>query len=233
MMHSKSKMDGGGAYGAGKAGAAFDPVEFIKRPQVICRIISWVFSIIVFGCISSVGYIKNDCIYNGDTNACHYGIGIGVVAFLGCVLFICVDAMFDNFSSVQQRKYIVIGDMVFSGFWTFLWFVGFCYLTDMWRKTTTDWLTDKGFHDYSTAQAAIAFSFFSIISWAGLAFLAIRRYQQGWDQAFAPSYEPDPQIPGASPYPAYPEPGQDPGYQQQPFQEPGSQPQPDYQAPAY
>jgi len=30
-------MDGGGAYGAGKAGAPFDPIQFIQRPQVILR----------------------------------------------------------------------------------------------------------------------------------------------------------------------------------------------------
>lgn len=30
-------MDGGGAYGAGKAGAPFDPIQFVQRPQVILR----------------------------------------------------------------------------------------------------------------------------------------------------------------------------------------------------
>jgi len=32
----------GGAYGAGKAGAPFDPLEFIKKPQVILRAVSLV-----------------------------------------------------------------------------------------------------------------------------------------------------------------------------------------------
>lgn len=35
-------MSSGGAYGAGKAGVAFDPLVFFQRPQVIIRIISWV-----------------------------------------------------------------------------------------------------------------------------------------------------------------------------------------------
>lgn len=30
-------MDSGGAYGGGKAGAPFDPIAFIQRPQVIIR----------------------------------------------------------------------------------------------------------------------------------------------------------------------------------------------------
>ena len=33
---------GGGAFGAGKAGGQFDPVTFIKKPQVIARLISLV-----------------------------------------------------------------------------------------------------------------------------------------------------------------------------------------------
>ena len=36
-------MEGGGqAYGAGKAGGPFDPIAFIKKPQVILRLVSWV-----------------------------------------------------------------------------------------------------------------------------------------------------------------------------------------------
>jgi len=36
-------MDGGGAYGAGKAsGRAFDVLTFLRKPQVILRLVSWV-----------------------------------------------------------------------------------------------------------------------------------------------------------------------------------------------
>lgn len=37
MVFSGSKMDGAGAYGGGKAGAPFDPIAFVQRPQVILR----------------------------------------------------------------------------------------------------------------------------------------------------------------------------------------------------
>jgi hypothetical protein len=30
------------AFGAGRAGSAFDPIEFIKKPQVILRVVAWV-----------------------------------------------------------------------------------------------------------------------------------------------------------------------------------------------
>ena len=42
-----------GAYGAGMAGGAFDPMSFIRKPQVITRVVCWVFSIVVFACIST------------------------------------------------------------------------------------------------------------------------------------------------------------------------------------
>ena len=35
-------MDQGGAYGAGKSGEQFNPVDFIKRPKTILRFLSWV-----------------------------------------------------------------------------------------------------------------------------------------------------------------------------------------------
>lgn len=35
-------MEGMQAYGAGKAGGAFDPVTFVQQPQTILRIVSWV-----------------------------------------------------------------------------------------------------------------------------------------------------------------------------------------------
>ncbi len=30
------------AFGAGRAGSVFDPIEFIKKPQVIARLVAWV-----------------------------------------------------------------------------------------------------------------------------------------------------------------------------------------------
>jgi len=52
-----------------------------------------------------------------------------------------------------------------SGLWCFLWFIGFCYMTNQWAKTPA--ITKS--HIFATArndvQAALAFSFFSTISW--------------------------------------------------------------------
>lgn len=35
-------MDVGGAFGGSKAGAPFDPITFVQRPQVFLRALCWV-----------------------------------------------------------------------------------------------------------------------------------------------------------------------------------------------
>jgi len=223
----------GGAYGGKAAGIPFDPLLFIQRPQVILRLVSWLLSIIVFGCIASRGYTNDTCAYNETNGACSFGIGVGVIAFLAALGFLAMDAMFDNFSSIKTRRHVVIGDMGFSGFWSFLWFVCFCYLADQWRKTDLEPL-ELGFVA-NNLRAAIAFSFFSIFSWAGLCYFAVQRYRQGADSAFAPSYEADPHMmPGGAPYSGYPGGTEtEEGYQEPPFVSNEKAPGPNFQTPAY
>ena len=76
------------------------------------------FSIIVFGCIASKGWNKDpeECLYNGNANACNFGVFVGVVAFIGLLVFLFLDAVFEtHVSSVQHRKWIVMADLGFSG----------------------------------------------------------------------------------------------------------------------
>ncbi|XP_013417531.1 synaptogyrin-1-like [Lingula anatina] len=209
----------GQAYGAGMAGGSFDAIAFIKKPSVILRLFSLLFSIIVFGCISSPvgGYYEGQCVYNNDPNACNYGIATGVIAFMACIVFLILEALFENLSSVQQRKMVVMADMAFSGFWTFLWFVGFCYLTNQWSKSN-----HPDTVNVSNPQAAIAFSFFSIGTWAGLTVLAVMKYRQGVSDMFSSGYG-DPSNVGSSPYPSYP--GDNDPYQEPPFSGPPPQSQ--------
>ncbi|XP_063010640.1 synaptogyrin-1 isoform X2 [Melospiza melodia melodia] len=161
-------MDGG-AFGAGKAGGAFDPQAFIRQPQTILRFVSWVFSIVVFGSIVNEGYVnrvdevEEHCIFNRNPNACNYGITVGVLAFLSCLLYLALDAYFPQISSVKDRKKAVLSDIGVSAFWAFLWFVGFCFLTNQWQasKPEDNPLNEGG----DAARAAITFSFFSIFTW--------------------------------------------------------------------
>nr|XP_030867221.1 synaptogyrin-2 isoform X1 [Gorilla gorilla gorilla] len=158
-----------GAYGAAKAGGSFDLRRFLTQPQVVARAVCLVFALIVFSCIYGEGYSNAHeskqmyCVFNRNEDACRYGSAIGVLAFLASAFFLVVDAYFPQISNATDRKYLVIGDLLFSALWTFLWFVGFCFLTNQWAVTNPkDVLVGA-----DSARAAITFSFFSIFSWVG------------------------------------------------------------------
>ncbi|CAM4491472.1 unnamed protein product, partial [Lepidochelys kempii] len=159
----------GGAYGAGKAGGAFDPQTFFRQPHTVLRVLSWVFSIVVFGSIVNEGYLnrpdemEEHCIFNRNHNACNYGITVGVLAFLSCLLYLALDVYFPQISSVKDRKKAVLSDIGVSAFWAFLWFVGFCFLANQWQvsKHENNPLNEGA----DAARAAITFSFFSIFTW--------------------------------------------------------------------
>ncbi|KAI1884602.1 hypothetical protein AGOR_G00228080 [Albula goreensis] len=177
-------MEGVGSFGAGRAGGDFDPLAFIKQPQTILRILSWIFSMVVFGSIVNEGYINNGserlhCIFNKNYDACNYGIFVGVVAFLGSIFFMVLDIYFPQISSVKDRKKAVLLELGFSGCWAFMWFVGFCFLANQWQRTSPDELPLSQGAD--AARAAIAFSFFSILTWAGLTVRAIQKFLLGTD----------------------------------------------------
>jgi hypothetical protein len=53
--------------------------------------------------------------YNDNVNACNFGTTIGVLAFLALIGFLVSDALFPNITSIKHRKFIVMGDMGFSG----------------------------------------------------------------------------------------------------------------------
>lgn len=217
------------AYGASLAGAGFDPVKFIKQPQTIIRFLSWVFAIVVFSTITAEGYVNSSvefqvkCVFNRNEGVCHYGVGIGVIAFLASFAFLLADALLASMSNAQERKYVVMADLGFSAVWTFLWFVCFCLMADQWSKTqeTTGIPTDA-------VHAVIAFSFFSIGSWGALTYFALRRFRQGVSDV-TQNYT-DPAGDPTSPYPTAYTPPTYPSFQnngQDIFQQPPISPNPD------
>lgn len=200
-------METAGAYGARKAGSvAFDPVAFFTHPRSILRLLSWVFSIVVFSCIVNEGYINIGserllCVFNNNADACNYGITIGVVCFLGSIFFLILDVYFPSMSNVKDRRRAVLLDLIFSGLASFLWFVGFCFLANQWQATSPEELPLAQGSD--AARATIAFCFFSILSWAVLTLSALRRFLTGsntnlftWQHL-----EPAPSNARATPYP--------------------------------
>ncbi|XP_065268501.1 LOW QUALITY PROTEIN: synaptogyrin-3 [Emys orbicularis] len=179
------KMEGA-SFGAGRAGGTVDPVDFLKQPQTILRIVSWVFSIVVFGSIINEGYVNDGteaelrCVFKENEDACNYGIAIGIIAFFVCIFFFIVDLYFQQISSVKDRKRVVLLDLGFSGLWSFLWFVAFCFLANQWQHTPVSKGVSQG---ADAARAAIAFSFFSILSWVALTVMAMQRYHLGTDMS--------------------------------------------------
>lgn len=121
------------------------PMQFNKFCRYVCNIIFNVFflclflslsmiqlfSIIVFGCISSQGWRvdesnkKDYCLYNNNPNACNYGVTVGVIGFLASMGFIAGEYFFEQFSSVKTRKHYVLADLGFSGklIYFFIWFL--------------------------------------------------------------------------------------------------------------
>ncbi|KAK0144047.1 Synaptogyrin-2 [Merluccius polli] len=254
------------AYGASCAGGAVDLRKFARQPQTIVRFLSWVsgsepervgtgalFAIVVFACITTEGYVNPVhsaqalCIFNQTDSACHYAVGIGVMGFLACMGFLVLDAYLPFMSNARQRRYVVMADLGFSGVWSFLWFVCFCLLASLWGQT----------HDVrgipeDAARATVAFSFFSIATWAILTYFALGRYRWGVKDIAVPTSIEPPASDHNAPYPptyaptsyahtaynpttysAYPGGGAD-AYQQTLFT-PNAQPQGDvgYQPPAY
>ncbi|XP_021480241.1 synaptogyrin-1 isoform X2 [Oncorhynchus mykiss] len=180
-------MQGMQAYGAGKAGGAFDPLTFFQQPQTILRLVCWLFSIVIFGCIANEGYVNRPdeieefCIFNRNQNACNYAVGMGTLAFLSCAAFLALDVYFPQISSVKDRKKAVLADIGVSAFWSFVWFVGFCFLANQWQVAKEE---DNPLREGAdAARAAITFAFFSIFTWAVQAFLGFQKYKLGADSA--------------------------------------------------
>lgn len=244
-------MEGVGAYGAALAGSGFDLQKFVRQPQTIVRLLSWIFAIVVFGCITTEGYINPyyssqvKCIFNQNDSACQYAVTIGVLGFLACIAFLLLDVYVPFMSNVQERRYAVIADLGFSGVWTFLWFVCFCLLANQWSYTQE--ITGI---PQDAARATIAFSFFSIATWGILTYFALGRFRRGVNEVSIPTYTEPPSADQQPPYPptytptsynpatytpttytAYPSDG--PDVSQQPPYEPTLQPQGDYQPPKY
>nr|CAG4644370.1 EOG090X0FHR [Lepidurus arcticus] len=186
-------------YFSGNTGSHVTPRGFVPTlPRIIiwaCALENMYIFVIVDMAVTSQGWYldhsgekpQEKCLYNDDHNACNYAVGIGVIAFLAATGLLVAEVLFQQMSSIKTRKHFVLGDLGFSGFWAFLYFVGFCYLSSQWSYTSSETAEVKA--SANNLRAAIAFSFFSIFTWAGSAYFAFQRYRQGADAAFGSSFE--------------------------------------------
>ncbi|XP_074604716.1 synaptogyrin [Brevipalpus obovatus] len=191
-------MDGGAAYGAAKAGIPFNVVEFVTRPQVILRFLCWLFSVVVYGSINNKGWYKQKCLYNGSGNVCRFGQTLGLFGLLGAVVLLVLEGLFQNISSIKVRRRIVAGDLGFSALWAVLYFFCFATLGISWSRSP---YPEFGY-GINNLRAAIAFSFFSIFSWAGCAYFIYLRWKAGFEMPqFSGGYEDESAPPAAEYYP--------------------------------
>ncbi|KAK2833970.1 hypothetical protein Q5P01_017859 [Channa striata] len=178
-------MDAFQAYGAGKAGGAFDPLTFIRQPQTVVRILCWLFSIVVLGCVANEGYVNRPdeleeyCIFNRNQSACSYAITSGTLCFLCSAAFLALDIYFPQISGVKDRKKAVMADIAVSALWSLVWFVGFCFLANQWQVSKEE---DNPLNEGAdAARSAIVFSFFSVFTWTVLCLLGVHRFKLGID----------------------------------------------------
>lgn len=192
------------------------------------------FSIIVFGSIASNGWIKIDenskeqCIINNNGSVCSYAVWIGVIGFVAAIGFLAGEYLFDQMSSAKSRKHYVLADLAFSGFWAFMYFVGFCYIFSQWSDSKEP---PNGVGSGNVA-CAIFFSFLSTFTWAVCAYYAFLRFKAGVQEIpFQSTYESD-GFNQSGGYSAYPDANDNEQYQEPPFsqQQMGQQ---NFQAPTY
>jgi synaptogyrin, putative len=142
--------------------------------------------LIVFCCVHYKGWSDGKCSYNQSGNACRFGTLLGLIGFLGAVVLIVFEALFQNISSIKVRKRIVAFDLIFSGLWSGLSFICFAYLGIAWSKSS---YPDFGY-GINNLRAAIFFSLFCTLVWAGCAYFAWLRWKSGTDMSvFASGYE--------------------------------------------
>lgn len=78
------------------------------------------FALIQFTCLAAGGHITTEegermCVLKNGRGPCGFLIFLGVLAFLDCMVFLAIDAVFDNWSNIKHRKYAVLADLGFSG----------------------------------------------------------------------------------------------------------------------
>ncbi|CAB1341518.1 unnamed protein product, partial [Coregonus sp. 'balchen'] len=114
------------------------------------------FSIVIFGCIANEGYVNRP-----DE----------IEEF--CIF---------NRNQNACNYAVGMGTLAFlSSFWSFVWFVGFCFLANQWQVAKEE---DNPLREGAdAARAAITFAFFSIFTWAVQAFLGFQKYKLGADSA--------------------------------------------------
>uniref|UniRef100_G1QWL3 Synaptogyrin 4 n=1 Tax=Nomascus leucogenys TaxID=61853 RepID=G1QWL3_NOMLE len=122
----------------------------------------------IFSSLLTDGYqnkmesLQLHCILNSNSMACSFAVGAGFLAFLSCLDFLVLHTQETLIAGTRFRLPSIL--------WAVVWFVGFCFLANQWQHSPPkEFLLGS-----SSAQAAIAFTFFSILVWIFQAYLAFQ-----------------------------------------------------------
>lgn len=74
--------------------------------------------------------------------------------------FLVGEYLFEQMSSVKSRKHYVLADMGFHFLWAFMFFIGFCYLTNQWSASAEPPIG----YSSTSVKAAIVFCLFGMVS---------------------------------------------------------------------
>ncbi|EDV25224.1 uncharacterized protein TRIADDRAFT_56946 [Trichoplax adhaerens] len=141
---------------------------YAKKPQVTCRIVCLVFSLVVIGCVATAKAANHgDCpISNVDSNTCNYEFGLSVVAILAVILFLYFDIYLGRLQDFNMERKLLVIDIIVDFVFVLLWFIGFWYLISRWSESDRTLLAG---YVIDNVKAGLAFSFLCILSW-GTAF---------------------------------------------------------------
>lgn len=78
--------------------------------------------------------------------------------------FLVGEYMFEQMSSVKSRKHYVLADMAFHFLWAFMFFIGFCYLTNQWSASAEPPIG----YSSTSVKSAIVFCLFGTLSCVSL-----------------------------------------------------------------
>lgn len=125
-----------------------------------------------------------------------------------------------------NQNFQLPADLAFSGFWAFMYFVGFCYISNQWSDSKEP---PNGVGS-GNVTCAIIFSFLSIFTWGACTYFAFLRFKAGVTEIpFQSTYESDPVNQAA--YASYPDANENEQYQEPPFSQ--HQMGQQFQAPTY
>uniref|UniRef100_A0A0N5A3E3 MARVEL domain-containing protein n=1 Tax=Parastrongyloides trichosuri TaxID=131310 RepID=A0A0N5A3E3_PARTI len=172
------------AYGSSMATSGFNFKVFIRKTTVALRILAVIFAIIIWYLISSGAWYRLGtghliCLYERSSTTCSFGSFMGSTALIIALIYLVIEAKYEQFSCVGTRKRIVLVDLITSLATSFLFIITSFTL---WSKYSSLELDEN--YNGRSAKFAVLFSFLSAIVWGAIGFYAFRQWQSSVQEQF-------------------------------------------------